>query len=266
MVYLSPVPNLHCFHANCGSALEEVEVKLRKALAGEATPDGRTKKMSAEEKWRQAELLELKRQRQRVRNAKGQILRNWRWTQAEMEAASPVPLSDNTPDHWRLLLERFAQDDRVWVGSTYDSGKPEHSCHFRTVAEWLKEQTVPGQYVCPVTFKEGSFSRSNDNVQARRFLVVESDVLSRDEVGAIFRWMSETLAMTLVAVVDTAGKSLHGWYTCPPENLVRELKRTLPELGCDPKLFTASQPVRLPSALRGDKPQRLVYLSKKEVA
>ena len=79
----------------------------------------------------------------------------------------------------------------------------------------------------------------------------------------MFKWLTDKCGLNLVAVVDTAGKSLHGWFIYPKEaHVVEELKLVLPALQCDPKLFTASQPVRLPGALRDGKFQRLVYLSK----
>jgi hypothetical protein len=68
--------------------------------------------------------------------------------------------------------------------------------------------------------------------------------------------------LELVAIVDTAGKSLHGWFRYPEhEFVVDDLKLVLPALQCDPKLFTPSQPVRLPGALRDGKYQKLVYLA-----
>jgi hypothetical protein len=100
----------------------------------------------------------------------------------------------------------------------------------------------------------------------RRFLVVESDILKKNEVGAVFRWLRESCGLKLVAVIDTAGKSLHGWFdfvSCEP--VLDELRLVLPSLKCDPKLFTASQPVRLPGAERDGNLQRLVYLAKEDV-
>ena len=51
-------------------------------------------------------------------------------------------------DHWKLLLGKFDAADVVWIGDTYDSGKPEHARHFRTAGEWLKADgavaEVPG--------------------------------------------------------------------------------------------------------------------------
>jgi hypothetical protein len=62
-------------------------------------------------------------------------------------------------------------------------------------------------------------------------------------------------------VIDTAGTSLHAWFDAP-RNPVREgqLKAGLVAFGCDPKVFTSSQPVRLPGAWREGKLQRLVWL------
>jgi len=140
--------------------------------------------------------------------------------------------------------------------------KPEHAAHFKTTKDWLNKSVAPAPFICPAAFKNTSFARSNDNIVARRFLVVESDTLTRDQVGAVFRWLTEC-DLKLVAIVDTAGKSLHGWFEFE-EDLVDDLKLVLTAFQCDPKLFTASQPVRLPGALRdgvAGKYQKLVYLS-----
>jgi hypothetical protein len=100
----------------------------------------------------------------------------------------------------------------------------------------------------------------------RRFLVVESDTLAKDQVGAVFKWLRDKVGLDLVAIVDTAGKSLHGWFRYPAHEFeVEELKLVLPALQCDPKLFTPSQPVRLPGALRDGKRQKLVYLAKEVI-
>ena len=166
-----------------------------------------------------------------------------------------------------MLLGKFHGDDVIWIGDKFDSGKPEHTPHFRPVTEWLLEGKAPGPLVCPVAFKNTSYARTNDNILARRFLVVESDTLERDEVGAIFRWLHEGCELKLAAVVDTAGKSLHAWFDFTDcEDVLDDLKLVLPALQCDPKLFTASQPVRLPGALRDGQYQKLVYLANTEVA
>jgi hypothetical protein len=97
-------------------------------------------------------------------------------------------------------------------------------------------------------FHPGTISRSDSNVAVRRFLVVESDKLTKDESGAIFCLLRHKLKLR--AVVDTGNKSLHGWFDYPDEDNVEQLKAFLPELGCDPKMFGASQPARLAGQLR----------------
>jgi len=174
-----------------------------------------------------------------------------------------MPVMTNEPDHWRLLLQKFRPDDVVWIGDKFDSGKPEHAAHFKTATEWMNGTTAPGPFICPVAFKNTGCARTNDNVVSRRFLVVESDTLSRDEVGSVFKWLCDAADLSLVAIVDTGGKSLHGWFKFE-EDLLDEMKLVLPAFQCDPKLFTPSQPVRLPGALRdgvAGRYQKLVYLS-----
>ena len=118
--------------------------------------------------------------------------------------------------------------------------------------------TAPGQFTCPGVFKCGIHSRSNHNVLLRRYLVVESDVLTKDQIGGVFSWCQQF--MRLRAVVDTAGKSLHGWFAAPGAEAEKELKAILPELGCDPSLFKVAQPCRRPGAARDGKTQALLYL------
>lgn len=162
--------------------------------------------------------------------------------------------------HSQALLLLFAPDDVIWMGrDPYDSGKSGHSWRFRTAEEWKKYGGNLGILTCPSTFMPGSFSRSANNVKARRYLVVESDILSRDEVGSIFKWLTAR-GYRLRAVVDTAGKSLHGWFDFPGEDALRHLKPELVRLGCDPAMFGASQPCRLPGGVRDGKHQKLLYL------
>jgi hypothetical protein len=120
-----------------------------------------------------------------------------------------------------LLLQLFKPDDVLWIGATTDScnddadesRKVECRKHFRAVAEWLTLPAAPGQFTCPSVFKSDVNSRSNVNILHRRYLVVESDSLTKPEIGAVFSWCQQF--MRLRAVVDTAGRSLHGWFETP---------------------------------------------------
>lgn len=261
-LYLGSVPTLKCFHASCSSLVEAKNTELRRALADpQRAKDAAKRRLSPEEKQRVAELQRKEQVRLRAAKSKDQILQQFTWPFESIQADSPVPVAPNPANHWRPLISLFQEGDIVWSGSLYDSGKPAHHVHFRTREQWLQGSHAHGQFICPAVFKPDSFIRGNDHIVARRFLVVESDELTKDQVGGVFRWLKDKVGLSLKAIVDTAGKSLHGWFTYPEASVVDDLKLVLPELGCDPKLFTASQPVRLPGKLRDGKYQRLVWLN-----
>jgi hypothetical protein len=118
-----------------------------------------------------------------------------------------------------------------------------------------------GNFTCGSSFKPGSFQRSNANCNGTRFLVIESDTLAKDEVGAVFSYLQKRLRYRLHCIIDTAGKSLHAWFDAPRNPLLESrLKAGLTAFGCDPKVFTYSQPVRVPGAWRDGKMQRLIWL------
>jgi hypothetical protein len=264
-VYLDSIPTIHCVHSSCSAVVAATNKKLRDAILN-GTPVSE-RKTSTEDKARRKEREDNERLRLRVTKALPQVLKRFVWPYAQIIADSPIIVTGNEQEHWKMLLQKFQADDVVWIGDTYASGKPEHTAHFKTATDWLKCSIAPGPYICPAVFKNMSFARSNDNIIARRFLVVESDTLNRDQVGSVFRWLHEGCDLKLIAIVDTGGKSLHGWFEFE-EDLIDDLKSVLPSFQCDPKLFTPSQPVRLPGVLRhngGGKYQKLVYLSK-EVA
>ena len=271
IVYLDRVPTIHCVHASCKAALEAANRKLRSAILNPDDDEGGTvRKLTEEDKARIKERENALRLRRRMSKSLPQMLANFAWSFDQIRADSPVAVAGNMPEHAKLLLKKFQPDDVVWLGDKFDSGKPEHAAHFKPVSAWLKESRALGPLICPVAFKNTSHARTNDNVLARRFLVVESDTLSRDDVGAVFKWLHAGCDLKLIAIVDTAGKSLHGWFDFADcEESLDDLKLLLPSLQCDPKLFTPSQPVRLPGVLRDGVPgkmQRLVWLTDTEVA
>ena len=154
----------------------------------------------------------------------------------------------------------FSTTDVVWAGDLYDSGKPQNIWNFRPVFCWLHHNTRPGQFICPNAFIPRTYSRTKDRIKSLRFLVVESDTLTKDEIGAVFNWCRQF--MKLRAIVDTGGKSLHGWFNYPNQEVLDELKIILSALQCDPAMFNPSQPVRMPGASRGDKMQKLIWFEK----
>jgi hypothetical protein len=191
------------------------------------------------------------------------ILRDFAWPYGAIVADPLGRFVEPQHEHWRYLLCLFDDNDIVWIGrDIYDSGKPSHLYRFRKAVDWPGMPACPGRLICPNTFLPGSFNRADSKVLKTKFLVVESDELNRNEVGAIFRWLENAYPeMTLRAIVDTAGKSLHGWFDYPSPTVLEEVRDFLPRLKCDPAMFTPSQPCRLPGALRGNAYQRLIYFN-----
>jgi hypothetical protein len=164
---------------------------------------------------------------------------------------------DPSQDTHIFIKTLYSLDDILWNGDVFDSGEPINRFNFKKVSDWLKSG-INGNFTCPAIFKEEVYSRSNENVISRPYLVVESDKLTPDETCSLFKWLREF--MELKAIISTGGKSFHGWFKFPSEALLNRLKIILPEMDCDEALFKASQPVRMPGVLRGDKWQCLYWL------
>jgi hypothetical protein len=191
---------------------------------------------------------------------RARYLAHYNWDPADMFEGSPQKLDEDF-NNYHGMLSLFNLDDIVWIGAVKDSGN--HPQNFRPASEWLKLDEPVGQFITGSAFKEGTISRSNDNVEVRRFLVVESDELSKPEIGAVFQLMRDLFKMKLYAVVDTAGKSLHGWFDAIPNpEWEKQLKAFLVPMGCDPATFKPSQPVRVAGAKRDEKTQSLLWFCK----
>ena len=250
-VFIEGAPPIHCFHDSCASAVADANLKLRRAI-GKA--DGTVERLDT------PKFINKKRKEAAVISDSRKLLNRiieQKWETADMWEDSPYRLLDDPTHDWRRMLGLFDDTDTIWIGDITDSGSPEYRYNFRTANQWMKESQCPGQFTCPATFKEGSFSRSKANVVSRPYLVVESDTLMPAEIGAVFRWLNKYLL--LYAVVDTGGKSLHGWFQFPEPKNIPVLKQIMGQLGCDTKMFSESQPCRMPSAKRGDVFQSLLF-------
>lgn len=257
-LHLDGAPTVHCFHTSCAGAIEDANLRLRQAIgAAERGDNHATGSIRPRLTPEQKEHIRQKRiaNALQARSAASldTIKRDWSWI--------PERLVHDPEQGWRYLFTLFQPDDVLWIGDTYDTGKPAHRRHFATPSQWaevLINRGVQWPLTCPSAFKPGTFSRCNEAVQSRRYLVVESDVLTKPEILAVFRWCRQF--MRLRAIVDTAGRSLHGWFDYPAPDVIAELKLILPNLGCDPALFKPAQPCRLPGAPRNGRIQSLVWL------
>ena len=278
-VTLDGTPTVYCFHTSCFGDVEAANKALRSAV-GRASNGAKaelnlTEPTPEEREHRRQRIF---RERLKARAAAGlrEILKVLEFGTADFWETSPVRLLDDPSNDWRLLLQLFEPADVLWIGGKYDScgdDAPEskrESCrrHFRPVGDWLREPNAPEQFICPCIFRSGTNSRCTDAVTQRRFLVIESDSLSKDEMATVINWCRRF--MRLRAIVDTGNRSLHGWFDAPPPEIEAELKIILPNLGreaedkptLDPALFKLAQPCRLPGAWRqpGKVRQALLYL------
>ena len=288
-VSVDGAPTIYCFHSSCEAAVAAANRALRRAIGGSpweiVLPGGKIlrsgdilqtggvvlpRELLAEghhgsrgrSPHQIAERVELATLQEVADRFKPELFEKFRWPFAQIVADSPLLVADRDADEqFRTWLRLWPAHCHVWIGDVYSSGRPEHRTHFRPVSEWYQIGPVMGNYTCGSSFKPGSFQRSNANCVGTRFLVVESDTLKKDEIGAVFAYMNHRLHFNLHAIIDTAGKSLHGWFDAPNNRLIEtRLKAVLHVFGCDPKLFTYSQPVRVPGAYRDGKLQRIVWL------
>jgi len=283
-VHIDGAPTIFCVHASCQSAVDAKNKELRRALGGHdweiMLPGGKcirsgdvvnrgviiprevVAQQAKEQGKTKQEAVLLVSLKEMFFAARQQVFDAYRWPLATIEKESPRATGHRAEDEqFRMWLRIWPQTSHVWIGDVFSSGKPEHRVHFRPASEWAQIGPVLGNFTCASSFKPGTYSRGNEFTNGTQFLVVESDELDKDTVGAVFMWLNQWANFNLHAIIDTGGKSLHGWFDRPrnPRNETR-LKAALHGLGCDPKMFTYSQPVRVPGAWRGEKLQRLVWL------
>ena len=292
-VNVDGAPTIYCFHSSCAPVVAASNLRLRQTLAGGqweiALPGGQvlrsgdilqqdgTVRTKAEIERGNIEHSTFNSQHRTCGDGERMVLATihslaerfkpemfelFHWPFAQIVEDSPLQVHQrDAEDQFRTWLRLWPAHCHVWIGDVFSSGKPEHKTHFRPVSDWYQIGPAMGNYTCGSSFKPGSYQRSNANCNGTRFLVIESDTLAKDEVGAVFAYLQRRLHYQLHCIVDTAGKSLHAWFDAPRDR-VREarLKAGLVAFGCDPKVFTYSQPVRVPGAWRDGKLQRLAWL------
>lgn len=255
-ITLDGAPTLHCFHDGCGPVIQSLNAALRRTIlsenfSGYCRPKPYNRAPNQQEKIAR-----------RAEKALPGILEKY---SVPLED-SPTKLAGDVKGETLQWLKLFRDDDVLWIGNTTDSGSDDR-CRNHFVPVWHWQRRLSGlvphpdfRLTCPSVFKPGSRHRSNDSVLEKRFLVVESDTLTREQTTAVFQWLRELLPLR--AVVSTGNKSVHGWFTYPHPTQLAELKVVLPKLGCDSKMFTPSQPCRRPGGLRENgNYQRLLWLN-----
>jgi hypothetical protein len=102
-------------------------------------------------------------------------------------------------------------------------------------------------------------AHSLDNTGQRRFLVIEFDHGTTDDHAALLMHLAETAPLALV--VNSGGKSLHGWFYCfgEDETMLLRFMQYCVALGADPATWSRSQFVRMPDGQRTNGQRQTVF-------
>lgn len=261
-IYLDGPPTLHCFHQSCARVVEEFNRDLRRQIwqaeRGQSTAANRppTPEQLARRAWNR-ELASRRPGWERwfLRVIKKPL------TPRFLFQHSPTALSDRTGDDRFSFLRLWHPRDLIWTGEPDESGIR----NFAAVDTLLKQKRLRSHHVSTAAFKPRTDRRTNANVLTRRFLVIESDVLSLPQQTALLWGLRAE--WPLAAVVYSGGKSLHGWFRWQEawntKEALMELKARLKTYHCDTACLTPSQPYRLPGVMRPEtlKFQSLIYLN-----
>lgn len=185
--------------------------------------------------------------------------------EADITDASPTRLMDEPQGDWDLILRTLYQPtDYLFCGDRCDTKV--------YPVEWMLKNNAMGQHIIPNPMT-GTIGKTKDDkdsfradscVKEFRYAVVEFDNISRDEQIA-FWW---AIRLPVVALIDSGGKSIHGWikvecrtaqeWTARVENGLYA-KHLIP-MGVDSSCKNEARLSRTPGWKRGEKWQRLLYL------
>jgi hypothetical protein len=118
----------------------------------------------------------------------------------------------------------------------------------KCISEYSPKELASMQYIVPNYFYDTD-ERADFNIGERLFVVIEFDKIDKDSQWYLLGYLAEYTSFYLVMIVDSGGKSLHGWFACYGygEHRVRTLGRLATELGADKTTDSPSQWVRMPN-------------------
>ncbi|MCX7002601.1 MAG: hypothetical protein NTV22_04930 [bacterium] len=186
----------------------------------------------------------------------------WKWPEPSQDAiekvlttTAPLPLDPLPIDAGRALPALFSHGELICMGMTQSDGGTYSLAEAQGLAPWHHQFVVPS----PMTSRDGRTQtgtpawRSLANTGARRYLIVENDNGTHDQQARILKYLDNlTPSIRLTIVVDSAGKSLHGWFDVRaiPEPCTRAFFSVAVLLGADPHTWAACQWVRMPGGTR----------------
>jgi hypothetical protein len=193
-------------------------------------------------------------------------------TLEQIQESSPDQFDESGRRTALILTTLFAPTDLINA-----SGVRESDGITRILDEWLERPKViltRQQFIVPNPMaktwginKDGNESaRCLDNTGPRMYFVAEFDFGegTDDKQAALIAHLAQFAP--LVMIVDSGGKSLHGWfrvYGAPEEKIERFIDYAV-SLGADKQLRVRCQYCRMPDATRNNgKRQRVLYFNRK---
>jgi len=195
------------------------------------------------------------------------------FTESHLWEASSVRI-DWPPEHdgIEVLQRLYDPDERLFIGARHDAG----AGYVLPVSEWITrfergtaipEHIIPNPLTGePGQTKDGKPSYRADSCVARfRFAVVEFDAMSREQ--QIQFWGG--VKLPVVALLDSGGKSVHGWIKIDAANADEWTRRVevnlfdiLTAVGADGACKNEARLSRMPGHFRAEKSrwQRVLYL------
>jgi len=203
--------------------------------------------------------------------------------EADLFEASPARLWNPPEEDPILFLQTvFESEDLIWIGEAYAAGIIGQTIRHRD--EWISYfqkggQTFPHIIINPLDGlqkprrgdPDETTLRGDQNVKIFRHVLIEFDDLSRED--QIRFW--SVIKLPVVALIDTGGKSIHGWIDVQKlaevtsEDLwnlqirMNLFDHLLTPLGVDAACKNPARLSRLPGHFRAEKGkfQRLLWLS-----
>ena len=175
-------------------------------------------------------------------------------------------------DASEVLRRLYAPDDWLFIGSRYDAGAE----HILPASEWIERfehfDSIPEHLIPnPLTGEQGLTQdgtpsyRADSCVAQFRFAVVEFDTMPREQ--QIQFWAG--VKLPVVALLDSGGRSIHGWIRIDAANAAEWTRRVegklfdiLTAVGADGACKNEARLSRMPGHFRAEKGrwQRLLYL------
>jgi hypothetical protein len=202
------------------------------------------------------------------------LQRGGAFDEAELWEASPVRIDWPPEDDAIEVLRRlYAPEDKLFIGMRHDAS----AGNVLSVAEWImrfERHIVIPEHVIPnpLTGERGwtkggkpSF-RADTCVAQFKFAVVEFDAMQR---GMQIQFWGG-VKLPVVALIDSGGRSVHGWIKIDAANAIEWTRRVEEELftllktvGVDGSCKNESRLSRMPGRFRTEKNhwQRVLYLN-----